>query len=182
MNISFLGKNCFKIENKGLVLITNPDCKLFRGKSDITVYTEYPASLLHKENLSRNEPFEVKMPGQYEVKGVELKGTFNPESNDEIVKTYYLLNWAGISLGILGDSKKEIPLEVREDFTEIDVLLIQNSEKALEKAKKLNPKLIILGVEKNNLKSKNIDVQEKFSFSKKDLQGKTRIIGLKGKN
>ncbi len=191
MVISFYGESCFKIENKGVVLTTNPFVlekssnnfgqKLFRGKSDIIIYTKYPVSLLSAGMPIVSESFEVKMPGHYEVKDVEIKGWAGGSSDSGILKSFYFLKWDNIKLAIFDDIRKEIPLEAQEDIRESDVILISPFSKDIEIAKKLDSKMIIFGGEKNVFsKEKTETFQTKFSFSKKDLENsKAKIIFLK---
>src|ERR1700690_1066279 len=81
MGISYLGGQCFKVSQGDLTLSFNPpskDSALKASKfgSDIVLVSQDHEDFNGVENASfgEREPFVIQGPGEYEVKGVAVRG------------------------------------------------------------------------------------------------------------
>lgn len=79
MHLSWLGLSAFKIETKDAVLVTDPyapsvAARPLRAKADIVLVSQ-PASAEHGHVAGLSgAPFVIDAPGEYEVKGVYVRG------------------------------------------------------------------------------------------------------------
>lgn len=79
MHLSWLGLSAFRIETKDAVLVTDPyapsvAARPLRAKADIVLISQ-PASLEHGHVAALSgSPFVIDAPGEYEVKGVYIRG------------------------------------------------------------------------------------------------------------
>ncbi len=205
MIITYQGLEFFKVQFGDTVLAFNPISKdsAFKSSrffSDIALVSSNHPDFNGSENLSYNgkDPFIVSGPGEYEVKGVFIKGF---QSNtiygqkDETqgkINTIYTVLLEGITLCFLGAlSDEKLSTEFLETIEDIDVLFLPiggqgvlDPKKANKLAVSLNPKLIIpmhygeVG-DKEALKTfikeageDKITPIDKLTLKKKDLEGK----------
>jgi len=96
------------------------------------------------------QPFCVTGPGEYEIKGVFIKG-FPNGSSGKLLNTIYSIRFDNINLCHLGAlSSAEIPKETRAELGPIDILFVPTyNEESLTAAQAhkisnlLNPKIIV---------------------------------------
>jgi len=195
MIINYLGKEFFKISQGDLTVAFNPISKESKlptpakfGADVAIVTTNHPdynggADLKHGDRV----PFVIDGPGDYEVKGVFVKGE---ASHAEIggknyLSTSYLLSLDGITLGFTGPLGKELSKEAKEILSESDVLFVSlagpgGASGAYKLASALEPGLIIpMDYDSASLKTflkeageDKLEAIEKLVLKKKDLEGK----------
>lgn len=162
MIIIYLGKQFFKISQGDLVLAFNPISK--DSKSDVKASRFGAAIALSTTNhpdyngfdmVSHGEtvPFEVKGPGDYEIKDIFIKGILTEATlgGKKYINTIYSLTIEGISLCFLGcvaDAK--LTAEVRGQIESPDILFVPagneellSASEAYKLAVSLEPKIII---------------------------------------
>jgi hypothetical protein len=201
MIISFLGGQTFKISQGDLTLATNPPSKESGLKStkfgaDITLVSLDHEDFNGIENTTfgDREPFLIKGPGEYEVRGVVVHG-FASESNyggETGINTIYTIDLEGMRLCFLGVlAKSELPQAATEELDNIDVLFVPVSkEGTLDESQgyrlavSLEPKVVIpMGYDSVSLQSflKEAGAEgtkpiEKLTVRKKDLSDKEAEI------
>ncbi|HTY39855.1 MAG TPA: MBL fold metallo-hydrolase [Candidatus Paceibacterota bacterium] len=185
MVINYFGDGCFRIQSGEVSLLTNPTNN--RLKSDVVLRTIIPATI-------EPPPEEIVFPGEYESKGIEIRGFAVPaESTEKYLKTVYLVTWEDMRLVILGHLSGVLSDDVMEELGEPTVLFIPVGEHFLPAAeavrliKKLEPAVVIPSFYKTPAEflkavGQKAETEEKFVFKKKDLlETKGRIIVLEAK-
>ena len=119
MIITRHGLEFFKIQFGDIVIATNPPNKesSFKGPrfgADMVLVSAQYDDFNGANTLSygNREPFEVRGPGEYEIKGVVVRGfsTFSSYQNDERINTVYSLSLESMQIAFLGAiGKPEIP-------------------------------------------------------------------------
>jgi len=162
MIITYLGKQFFKISQGDLVIAFNPISK--DSKSGVSPSRFGAAMALSTTNhpdfngfdmVSHGEtvPFEIKGPGDYEVKDIFIKGILTETNldNKKYINTIYSLSIEGISICFLGCvSEGKLSAEVKGQIESPDILFVPvgnkdllNSAEAYKLAVSLEPKIII---------------------------------------
>jgi len=204
MVISYLGGECFKITQGDLTLAFNPpskDSKLKTSKfgADIAFVSRDHEDFNGVENAAfgEREPFVISGPGEYEVKGVAVRG-FGSESeyDGKGINTIYSVSLEGMNLCFLGaQSTPNLPATAKQELDDIDILFLPiggdgvlEHAAAYKLAVQLEPKAIVpmhygdLGGKdalKAFLKEAGADgvkAQDKLTVKKKDLDGKEAEI------
>ena len=170
MIITYLGVEFFKVQFGDTTLAFNPISKESKFKNtrffaDIALVSANHPDFNGTETLSYNgkEPFVISGPGEYEVKGVFVKG-FQSKSNYGItsltkgaeegggkINTIYNVVLEGISLCFLGAlSDDKLSSEFLEAIDNVDILFLPigadgvlDAAKADKLAVTLAPKIII---------------------------------------
>lgn len=207
MVITYMGGECFKVSQGELTIALNPpskDSSLKTSKfgSDIVLSSLNHEDMNGVENASfgDREPFAIVGPGEYEVKGVAVRG-FGSESNyddKKSINTIYSIMLEGMNLCFLGAlSNTDLPQTAKQELDDIDILFLPiggegvlDHASAYKLAVQLEPKAIVpmhypskdevggLGVKdalKNFLKeagSEDTKPIDKLTIKKKDLDGK----------
>ncbi|MFA6392565.1 MAG: MBL fold metallo-hydrolase [Candidatus Paceibacterota bacterium] len=162
MIITYLGKQFFKIQQGNLVVAVNPISKDSKGEfkgarfgSDIALSTTNHPDYNGFDMVSHGEtvPFEVKGPGDYEVKDIFIKGIMTETILNEkkYINTIYSLSIENISICFLGCmSNNKVTAEVRGDIGNPDILFVPignhdllDPSEAYKLAVSLEPKIII---------------------------------------
>ena len=200
MIITYLGGESFKVSFGDTILAFNPiskDSKLKTAKFGADVVL---SSINHPDmngadqvTFGEKKPFSITGPGEYEVKGVFIKG-FGSASNydgEKRINTIYSVALEGMNICFLGAIDQEaLPKEADEGVDNIDILFVPiggggvlDASKAYKLAVSLEPKLIIpmhygdIG-NKDALKiflkeaGENPKPEPKLTLKKKDLEGK----------
>ena len=211
MIITFLGGESFKVSFGDTTLAFNPiskDSKLATAKfgADIVL-----SSLNHPDmngvdqvSFGEKKAFAITSPGEYEVKGVFIKG-FGSESHydgakvssEKRINTIYAVSLEGMNICFLGAlDQTELPKEADEGIDGVDILFVPiggngvlDPAKAYKLAVSLEPKLIIpmhygdIGG-KDALKAflkeagENPKATTKLTLKKKDLEGKDAEVAV----
>ncbi len=151
------------------------------------------------------KPLVISGPGEYETKGVFIKGFASPShysiaGEKEIINTVYLISFDSMNMLFLGAlDTVDIPKEITEAIEDVDILFVPiggegvlDASGAHKLAVNLEPKLIIpmhygMVGKSNALKAflkeegdEDAKTEEKLTLKKKDLEGKEgEIVILK---
>lgn len=216
MQIQWLGQSYFKIQSKNqgddVVIATDPfdasyGLKVPKFQADILTVSHD-----HKDhnNVSaiKGEPFVINKPGEYETKGVFVRGIpawhDTNEGKDRGAITIFKISSENINIAHLSDLGQELTDDQLDKLGNIDILLLPvggvftiDAKKANEIASVIEPRIIIPmhynlpglkfssgekldGVDKF-LKESGLpnERMDKLKISKKDLpQDETKIIVL----
>lgn len=177
MVITREGSDSFKISQGDLTVVLNPESKV---SADLTLFS------MGRGETAEKSGFVISGPGEYEVKGVFVKG-FLSEGPSGKVNTIYVLNFEGMNLCFLGSLISEaVASEIAGELEDIDILFTPVSHSKL--AVSLEPSLIIpTSYNQDSLKKflkdageDNPETLDKLVIKKKDLDGKEGdIIVLK---
>lgn len=199
MIITYLGKQFFKISQGNLVVAFNPiskDSKYSVSKfgSDLALSTINHPDYNGFEMVSHGEtiPFEIKGPGDYEIKDIFIKGVMT-ETNlggKKYINTIYSLSIDNISLCFLGAvSDEKLNSNVRGQIDPPDILFVPigNNDlldplKAYKLAVTLEPKIIIpMDYDEKTLKAflKEGGQEKKEPIDKLTIKAK-ELIGREG--
>jgi L-ascorbate metabolism protein UlaG (beta-lactamase superfamily) len=206
MTIEWRGEGCFEISTTGdhfsiLTELPSRDSGLNapRTKTDVllSIWAGLEDTLFSKKQEDR---FVISGPGEYEVKGVTIKGV-KLSSDANSIKTAYLINAEDLQIGYLGEiSKKEVTPELVGFFEDVDVLMIPigagemlDANAAMALVNQIEPKIAIPmyykipGLKRKAdslelfLKEAGVSVkpEEKLLIKKKDLNiEETKIFPL----
>jgi hypothetical protein len=199
MVITHLGQEFFKVGFGDITIALNPvskDSKLKTSKfgADIALSTTNHADMNGFDQVSFGDKkaFEIRGPGEYEVKEVFIKGfpSESQVSGEKGMNTIYTIELEGMHICFLGAlSNKDISSETLEAIDDIDILFVPIGGKgvlapadAYKLAVKLEPKLVIpmhWSEDKSALKQflkeageENTKPVDKLMLKKKDLEGK----------
>lgn len=200
MIINYLGGQFVKIQFGDTILAFNPiskDSKLKASKfgADIVLSSINHIDMngVDQVMFGDKKPFAISGPGEYEVKGVFIKG-FGSESNydgEKKINTIYTVSLEGMNICFLGAlNTSELPKEADEAIDEVDILFVPisgdgvlDAAKAYKLAVSIGPKIIIPinygdSGDKDALKKflkeagENPKPEPKLTLKKKDLEGK----------
>ena len=209
MIISYHGAECFKVSQGDITLALNPiskdsQMKPTRFGADITLITINHPDFNGRDQTSRGdkESFVIDGPGEYEIKGIFIKG-FLSEGPGKKINTIYLLSFEGINLCFLGAlANPTLPDKILEAIEDIDILFVPTGGggpakdgastldpvSAYKLAVSLEPSVIIpMHYTKTALEQfikeggeTKVESLDKFVVKKKDLEGKeSEIVVLK---
>lgn len=158
MTIAYYGVSCFKIETKGLTIVFDPPSKESefrppRFKADIVFLSHNHPNHNGKENFSQ-ESFIIEGPGEYELKGILVKGIEsyhdNSKGKKKGINTVYLVEAEDIRLCHLGDfGEGEATADLKEKIDSVDVLFapvdaeLNSNDKIFKIINQIEPKLVL---------------------------------------
>ena len=200
MIITYLGVEYVKVQFGDTVLAFNPiskDSKLKTSKfgADIVLSCLNHSDMNGFDQVSFGDKkaFAISGPGEYEVKGVFIKGLPSESEYDgeKRINTIYMVALEGMNICFLGGvNTPELPAETDEAIDEVDILFVPiggegvlDATKAYKLAVSMSPKIIIpihygdVGT-KDALKvflkeaGENPTPVTKLTLKKKDLEGK----------
>ena len=197
MIVTYYGKQFFKIQLGERTIAYNPIGKDSKEKGSRFGADIVLSSLRHPDfngadqcAYGDREPFVIAGPGEYEVGGIFIKG-FGVDTvygGERKVNTIYSVMFEGINLCFLGSlgSGSALSNEVKEGLGEIDVLFAPigggdalGASDAYKLTLALEAKVVIpMDYEKSALDTfikesgENAETVDKFTFKKKDLEGK----------
>ncbi len=178
MTISWYGHSCFRLENKDTSLLTDPfspeiGLRPSKIKDNIILVSHQHYDHNNIEGMPE-ESFLIKGPGEYEVKGVSIRGiqSFHDKSQgrDRGLNTIYVIKMEDMVLAHLGDfGEDRLSEEQIEKIGDVDVLMIPiggtytiNYKEAVEVISQIEPKVIIPMHYKVQGLKLDIDGPEKF--------------------
>lgn len=133
MQLTWYGQSCFKIESKDIVLVTDPFDKSIgltppRFRADIALVSHDHPAHANTESL-QGLPFVIAGPGEYEVKGVMVRGiqTFHDAAGgkERGSNTVYIIRMEGMTICHMGDFGEEgIREEIVDHIGDVDILLL----------------------------------------------------------
>lgn len=200
MIINFLGGEFVKVQFGDTILAFNPiskDSSLGTTKFGADIVLQ---SINHPDmngvdliSFGDKKPFVITGPGEYEVKGVFIKGLISQSQygGEKRINTIYTVSLEGMNICFLGAvNSPELPSDTDEAIDEVDILFVPiGGDGVLEPAQAyklaigIEPKLIIpihygdIG-SKDALKQflkeagENPTPEKKLTLKKKDLEGK----------
>ena len=205
MVISYLGGECFKISQGELTLAINPPAKgskLASAKfgADLALVSLDHEDFNGTDNASFGErqPFVIRGAGEYEVKGVAVRGFGVPTTygKQATINTIYSISLEGMNLCFMGAiSSPELPAAAKQDRDDIDILFVPvgggdvlEHAPAYKLAVQLGPKVIIpMHYDASTLKAflkeagaEATKPEEKLTVKKKDLEGKQGEVVVLG--
>jgi L-ascorbate metabolism protein UlaG (beta-lactamase superfamily) len=198
MIITYDGVESVKISHGDFTIALNPISKESKFKlanfgSDVVLITANHPDLNGADTASRQgkEPFVIKGPGEYEVKGMFVRGFASKTvyGGIERVNTVYTFELDGIKVAYFGAiSDKDLDSKAKEEIGDIDIVFVPiggdevlGAEDAYKMASKREPKIIIpihFGVvgQKDALEkflkeaeAKDVKPIDKLTIKKKDL-------------
>lgn len=163
MVITHHGGQCFKVTLGDLTLAFDPIAKggtlpAVRFGADIALVSRNHPDFNGVEEVTYGDkrPFAITGPGEYELKGVTIRGFLSKsqyglkKGEDEAVNTIYAVELEDMRLVHLGALSGDIPPEAREVAGEADILFVPVGgdgvlapPAAHELAVSLEPKVII---------------------------------------
>lgn len=198
MVISYLGGECFKVSQGDLTLAFNPPAKGSRLASakfgaDIALVSLDHEDFNGVDNAAfgEREPFIIQGAGEYEVKGVAVRGWGTQASYEgkETINTTYNVGLEGMNLAFLGTlTGGDLPASAKQELDDIDILFVPVETLGVAQAYKLvvqlGPKAVVpmhydAASLKAFLKEAGAEGQkpvEKLTVKKKDLEGKEAEI------
>ena len=173
MDISWLGKNSYRISDELVDVIVNPD----NNDIDTSSFTENTVLIsTDKDKDFTTSLTLVDSPGEYEVNNLSIFGVANGIVNDKSkrISTCYKLESRGLSvavIGMIGSSFDSETLSVltsssivifSPDNANIDSEILANTIRSLD-----TKKILISGYDKNT------------ATSSKGLEGIIKVLGIK---
>lgn len=199
MIVTYYGKQYFKIQLGERTIAYNPIGKDSKEKGSRFGADIVLSSVRHSDfngadqcAYGERQPFVISGPGEYEVGGIFIKG-FGTETmydKEKKINTIFSVMFEGINLCFLGSlaSSDSLSREVKEGLGEIDVLFapigggdMLSSSDAYKLTLALEAKVVIpmdyehtKGSLETFIKESggNAETMEKFTFKRKDLEGK----------
>ena len=198
MVITWYGQSCFKIQSGETVVFTDPFNKEIgltppRGAADIVAVTHRHHDHNNVESLS-GEPLVVDGPGEYETKGVSIKGVLsfhdNKEGKERGTNTIYIIEIEGIKICHLGDlGQAKLTDEQLDAIDGVDILMVPvggiytvDGEEAVEIINQVEPRIVIpmhykisgLNIKLNGVEDflKEMGISKKETFDKLTLKKK----------
>lgn len=197
MIISYQGVQSFKVQFGDTVLAFDPVSKKSEFKANNFGADIALISLNHSDmngidqvNRGDKQAFIINGPGEYEIKGVFIKGlpSISQYGGEKKNNTIYTVNLENMNLCFLGAlGSVEIPSETKAGIDDIDILFVPiggngtlNPSEAYKFAVSLEPSIIIpMNYDEKSLKAflkeggeDGIKSVEKLTIKKKDLEGK----------
>lgn len=200
MQITYLGLNCFKIQTKSSIVVTDPyseksGLKMPKFKADIVTISNPDEPLTNNVKAIIGKPFTIDTPGEYEKSETFIYGLPN-NGSDNII---YLIEAEGIFIAHLGLIEAELNEKQLEGLKDVDILLLPATGLSPDKVSKIvgqiEPRIIIPmnykikglktkaeSLEKltKQLGAKDTESFDKLKIIKKDLpQEETKVYILK---
>ena len=179
MEITFLGQAAFKIKGKAATVVTDPfdesiGIKFPKITADIVTVTHDHFD--HNASAKiEGDPFIIRGPGEYEVKGVEVVGVSsfhdNKRGEERGKNTIYNIKIDKINICHLGDLGQEsLTSEQIEEIGNVDILLVPvggyftiDGAQASKIASQLEPKIVIpMHFKDGETKISELEGPEKF--------------------
>lgn len=198
MNIIWYGLNCFRIQFKETVLVSDSfgsgaGIRLFQGQADIVTISRDSDNYNNIKSIKGN-PFIINSVGEFDIKGISITGISNfaakeKKQNEENI--IYIYEAEEIKIGHLGNLRGVLSGVDLEKIGQIDVLLVPiggegltiDGERADEIINLIEPKIAIPMHYKTKGLSLKIDGPEKF-FKEMGIKAAEKIqkLSLKKKD
>ncbi|MGQ9600477.1 MAG: MBL fold metallo-hydrolase [Anaerolineae bacterium] len=177
MEIVWYGHACFRLSERGVVIITDPPSEELgyerpRIRADVvTISHDHPG---HNNRIGfRGGPRFFDGPGEYEVKGVFITGIgAYHDGRQGAVRgrnTVFLFDFDGITVCHLGDLGHVLTQDQIEALSDVDVLLIPvggvhtlDGPKAAEVISLIEPRLVIPMHYKTPVEKARLETVDKF--------------------
>lgn len=178
MTITWYGHSCFRLESKDISILIDPFSKDIglrppKIKDNIVLVTHQHYDHNNLEGLSRDS-FVIEGPGEYEVKGVYIKGiqSYHDKSQgrERGLNTIYVIRMEDMIFAHLGDFDEDKLSEKQVDeIGNVDVLMLPvggvytiDYKEAVEVVNQIEPKIVLPMHYKIAGLNLNIEGSEKF--------------------
>lgn len=178
MEITWLGRSCFRIKGKEAVVVTDPyDNKvtgytLGRPTADIVTISHSDPAHANAEGVA-GSPRVIEGPGEFEIAGASIVGvaTFRgkektPESGRNVA---YVIELEDIRIGHLGGIGHVPTSDQLEQLASVDILLVPvgggeslDAPPAAETVSLIEPKIVIPMNYKTDADKANLDPVDRF--------------------
>ena len=159
MTITWYGHSCFRLESKDISVLIDPfsaeiGLRPPKIKNEVVLVSHQHPDHNNIEGMPE-ESFLAKGPGEYEVKGVFIRGiqSFHDKSQgrDRGLNTIYSIKMEDLSVVHLGDlGQEKLSEEQIEKMGDVDILMIPvggtytvNYKEAVEVIHEIEPKIVI---------------------------------------
>lgn len=188
MVITYYGEGCFRFQSGETSFLVDPENN--RLKADV-----YLKTLISTSDVIPTED-QLIFPGEYEMKGVEVRGVgIPPESTSSFLKTAYLVTLEGIKILLLGHLSQIPDADIVGEFDEPDIVVVPvggghflSPKDASKLMKQIEPAIVIPSFYKNLSEffkefGHKAELEEKFVFKRKDLEGlENKVVALEAKS
>tara|TARA_Y100000817_G_C16845336_1_gene539824 strand:+ start:662 stop:1261 length:600 start_codon:yes stop_codon:yes gene_type:complete len=181
MDITWLGKNSFKINDELIDVIVNPTNETFdeSNATDNTVLINTDISDLFESQITK-----VDSPGEYELNNTSIHGVANSvtKDNQRSISTCYRIESRGLSVAVIGMIGSPFDAEALSvlasshvvvfspENSNVDSEILANTVRSIE-----SKKIIISGYNKSEGKSsKNLESIIKV-FGLKDFEPRNKV-------
>jgi len=214
MKITWHGQSCFKLlvkSNTGekITILIDPFDKEIgltppRGNADIVLITHNHRDHNNLKTVS-GEPFVINGPGEYDVKGVSIKGVYSyhddSKGSERGINTIYIIGVEDMKVCHLGDlGQKELADMQLDKIGEIDILMVPvggiytiNDEEAVKIINQIEPSVVIpmhYKIDGVNIKLEKIDnflkevgvepeTTQDYTVKKLDLGENMKVVVMK---
>lgn len=215
MKIAWYGQSCFKLivkANNGdkIIIFTDPFDKSIgltppRGNANLITVSHDHYDHNNVKALS-GDPFIVEGPGEYDVKGVFIKGVYSfhdgSKGSERGANTIYVIKTEELNICHLGDlGQASLSSEQLDQIGDIDILMIPvggvytiNGNEAVQIINQIEPKIVIpmhykIPMLKEKINSVNRfleeigtqkETTEELSIQRKDIvEEEMRVIVMK---
>ncbi|MEK7203507.1 MAG: MBL fold metallo-hydrolase [Patescibacteria group bacterium] len=178
MTVTWYGHSCFRLESKDTSLLIDPFSQEIglrppKIKDNIVLVSHQHYDHNNIEGMPEDS-FLIKGPGEYEVKGVFIRGIQSlhdkSQGQERGLNTIYVIKMEDMTLAHLGDfGEARLSEEQIEKIGDIDILMIPvggtytiNYKEAVEVINQIEPKVAIPMHYKIQGSKSDIDGPEKF--------------------
>ncbi|MDE0464243.1 MAG: MBL fold metallo-hydrolase [Caldilineaceae bacterium] len=154
MDINWYGFSCFRLRERGVTAICDPlnrkatGIQLPRIRADIVTISSGSSALAESTDGVSGEPKILRGPGDYEVKQVLVTGL--PTSQNGTRNVAFFLDFAGLTVGHLGELGQVPASAGGEELGDIDVLLapvsgphVPDVSRIAEVISQLDPRIVV---------------------------------------
>jgi L-ascorbate metabolism protein UlaG (beta-lactamase superfamily) len=177
MEITWLGRSCFRLRAKEATVVTDPPAKstgysLGRPNADLVTISNSDPAHSYAEGIAGN-PKVIDGPGEFEIAGTSIVGVTTwrgkektPESGRNIAFVFELEDMRVAHLGAIG----HVPTSDQvEEMSNVDILLVPvgggeslDAPPAAEAVSLLEPKLVIPMNYKTDIERAKLDPVDRF--------------------
>ena len=154
MDINWYGFSCFRLRERGVTAICDPlsrkatGIQLPRLRADIVTISSDSSAHVQGADTVSGEPKILRGPGDFEVKQVLVTGM--PTSQNGTRNVAFFLDFAGLTVGHLGEMGQVPASASGEELGDIDVLLapvsgphIPDVSRIAEVISQLDPRIVV---------------------------------------
>lgn len=203
MIATFHGQLFIKLQTGDTTIAINPISKESGKKptrfgSDICLITTNMSITNGSDQVENagKTPFIISGPGEYEAKGISIKGIQSKYlyNGEEKINTIYTFNFDGMKICFLGALTERLDADLRDKISSCDILFVPvleheknnylSAKDAVMVANNLEAKIIIpIGFDDKTLPTflkeagaTNVKAIEKLTIKKKELDGKEGAV------
>lgn len=204
MDISYLGHSCFKINGKGISILTDPfspemvGLKMPKVEADVVTVSHDHGDHNFLEAV-KNEYLLFDSPGEYEYKETEFLGVSASHGGDRGNITIFTMEVDDIKICHLGDLGEELNSDQLDKIDGVDILMVPvgghftiDAKTAVKIVSQIEPKIVI----PMHFKAGKMDMlaplsafleeigaeaspQEKLKITTRDLPEEIEVVVLK---